>query len=166
LEEATKEIIPKVKAIPGAVDVDSSLVAGKPQLNILIDRARAADLGVQVSDIASALQLLIAGQKVSSYEEAGEQYDVRLRATQAYRTDEDMLQLITVPSRKLGLVSLADVVTVGRAEGLATISRYQRERQLMIMANAGPGASEGEISESILKIMQDQKLPSGFSIKP
>src|SRR5205814_4071991 len=110
LEEATKAIIPKVKALPGAVDVDSTLVSGKPELTVGIDRARAADLGVQVADVASALQLLVAGQKVSTYEEGGEQYDVRLRATQAYRTDEDMLQLITVPSRKLGLVSLADVV--------------------------------------------------------
>jgi hydrophobic/amphiphilic exporter-1 (mainly G- bacteria), HAE1 family len=166
LEKATNEIIPKVKALPGAVDVDSSLVTGKPELTVNIDRARAADLGVQVSDIAQALQLLIAGQKVSAYEENGEQYDVRMRAAQEYRTDEDMLQLITVPSRKLGMVSLADVVKVGRDESLSTISRYQRERQLVIMANAGPGASEGEIGEQILKIMQDQKLPPGFSIKP
>ncbi len=166
LEKATNEIIPKVKALPGAVDVDSSLVTGKPEITVNIDRARAADLGVQVSDIAQALQLLIAGQKVSAYEENGEQYDIRMRAAQDYRTDEDMLQLINVPSRKLGMVSLADVVKVGRDESLSTISRYQRERQLVIMANAGPGASEGEIGEQILKIMQDQKLPPGFSIKP
>jgi len=166
LEAATKEIIPKVKALPGAVDVDSTLVTGKPELTIGIDRARAADLGVQVVDVASALQLLVAGQKVSNYEEAGEQYDVRLRATQAYRTDEDMLQLITVPSRKLGLVSLADVVKVGHAQGLSTIQRYQRERQVVIMANAGPGASQGEVADAVVKVMQDQNLPKGFSIKP
>ncbi|MBK7859045.1 MAG: efflux RND transporter permease subunit [Archangiaceae bacterium] len=165
LEQATKDVIPKVKALPGAVDVDSSLVTGKPEITIHIDRDRAADLGVQVADVASALQLLIAGQKVSSYEERGEQYDVRLRATQSYRTDEDMLQLITVPSRKVGMVSLADVVTLGRDESLSSIQRYQRERQVVIMANAGPGASEGDIADSILKTLQDQHLPKGFSIK-
>ncbi len=165
LEKAGAEVLAKAKQIPGAVDVDSSLVAGKPELSISIDRARAADLGVQVSDVAQALQLLVAGQKVSSYEEGGEQYDIRLRATEGYRTDEDMLQLITVPSRKLGMVTLADVVKLGRDEGLSTISRYQRERQIVIMANAGPGASEGGISDALLKVMQEQNLPKGFSIK-
>ncbi|MBL8953894.1 MAG: efflux RND transporter permease subunit, partial [Myxococcaceae bacterium] len=165
LEKATASIMPKVKALPGAVDVDSSLVTGKPEITVTIDRDRAADLGVQVADIANALQLLVAGQKVSSYEEGGEQYDVRLRATQQYRTDEDQLQLITVPSRKVGMVALADVVKLGRDEGLSTISRYQRERQVMILANAGPGASEGELGDQILKTMQAENLPKGFSIK-
>ena len=90
------------KKIPGAVDVDSSLVTGKPELAVFVDRDRAADLGVQVVDVAQALQLLVAGQKVSTYAEGGEQYDIRLRATDEYRTSEDKLQLLTVPSRKLG----------------------------------------------------------------
>jgi hydrophobe/amphiphile efflux-1 (HAE1) family protein len=166
LEDVTARVMPKIKAIPGAVDVDSSLVNGKPELTINIDRDRAADLGVQVADVAQALQLLVAGQKVSTYEEGGEQYDVWLRATQEYRTDEDAMQLITVPSRKLGLVSLADVVKVGRAEGLSTVQRFQRERQVSILANAGPGASEGELGETILKTLQAEDLPKGFSVKP
>ena len=166
LEATTLRVMPKIKAIPGAVDVDSSLVAGKPELTINIDRDRAADLGVQVADVAQALQLLVAGQKVSNYEEGGEQYDVRLRATQEYRTDEDMLQLITVPSRKLGLVALSDVVKLGRSESLATISRFQRERQLAVLANAGPGGSEAEIGEAMQKILKDEALPKGFTIKP
>ena len=50
--------------------------------------------------LPSALQLLVGGQKVSSYSEGGEEYDIRLRATAEYRTDEDRMQLLTVPSRK------------------------------------------------------------------
>ncbi len=166
LEDVTARVVPKIVALPGAVDVDSSLVIGKPELTINIDRDRAADLGVQVVDIAQALQLLVAGQKVSTYEEGGEQYDVWMRATQDYRTDEDAMQLITVPSRKLGLVSLADVVNVGHAEGLSTIQRYQRERQVSILANAGPGASEGELGDAIKRTLDAEGLPKGFSIKP
>jgi len=60
----------------------------------------------------------------------------------------------------------AEVVRVGRDEGLTTILRYQRERQVVLMANAGPGGSEGEISDAMLKAMQDYNLPKGFSIKP
>ena len=66
--------------MPGAVDVDSTLVVGKPELRVSIDREKAADLGVQVADVAQTLQLLVGGDKVSTYDEGGEQYDVRVRA--------------------------------------------------------------------------------------
>ena len=56
---------------------------GKPELVATIDRERAADLGVSVADVAATLQLLVAGVKVSTFAEAGEQYDVRVRADEA-----------------------------------------------------------------------------------
>ena len=80
MEEANARILGKMKKIPGAVDVDSTLIVGKPEIGVYVDRDRAADLGVQVADVAMALQLLVGGQKVSTFEEAGEQYDVRVRA--------------------------------------------------------------------------------------
>ena len=66
--------------MPGAVDVDSSLIVGKPEIGVYIDRERAADLGVQPSDIANALRLLVEGEQVSNYEERGEEYEVHVRA--------------------------------------------------------------------------------------
>lgn len=164
--EATPRILEKLKKLPGAVDVDSSLVVGKPELAVDIDRERAADLGVQVTDIAQALQLLVAGQKVSTYEESGEQYEVRMRATPEYRTNEEALRLLTVPSRKLGLVSLSDVVRTRPAEGPSSILRYQRERQVTFLMNGAPGANEGALIEGMRQTLEDENFPKGFSIKP
>lgn len=169
LTEATPRILERIKKeVKGAVDVDTTLVLGKPELGVRIDRERAADLGVQVMDVAQALQYLVAGQKVSTYSEAGEQYDVRVRATEDYRTDEDALRLITVPSRKLGLVNLADVVTVTPGSSPATINRFQRERQVTFMVNAGQGASEGAVGDGVKKILDEEvaKLPKGYTAKP
>jgi multidrug efflux pump subunit AcrB len=142
-------------------------VLGKPELGVYIDRARAADLGVQVVDVAQALQYLVAGQKVSNYSERGEQYEVRLRATPEYRSSEDALRLITVPSRKLGLVSLADVVTLKTGSSPSSILRYQRERQVTFMANAGPGASEGGVADAIKVVLDNEvdKLGKGYTVK-
>jgi HAE1 family hydrophobic/amphiphilic exporter-1 len=144
------------------------MVVGKPELGVYVDRERAADLGVQVVDVAQALQYLVAGQKVSNYSEGGEQYEVRLRASPEYRTSEDALRLITVPSRKLGLVTLADVVKVVPGEGPATISRFQRERQITFMANAGPGYGDGDVGDKVKMILEEEaaKLPPGFAAKP
>ena len=66
---------------------------------------------VQVADIAQALQLLVGGAKVSNYEEHGEEYDVRLRSKQEYRDQTEALKLITIPSRRLGQVTLAVAAT-------------------------------------------------------
>ncbi|MGA9526127.1 MAG: efflux RND transporter permease subunit [Myxococcaceae bacterium] len=166
LTEANKNILERIKKIPGAVDIDSSLITGKPELAVTIDRDRAADLGVQVADVAQALQLLVAGQKVSTFAEGGEQYEIRLRATPEYRASEDALRLITVPSRKVGMVSLADVVKMESGSSPSTISRYMRERQVTFMANGAPGADEGAIGEAVTKAIADENLPVGYNIRP
>ncbi len=70
----------QVRAIPGVVDPDTTLVVGKPELTVRINRARAADLGVSALDIATTLRSLVAGIQVSTYNEGGEQYEVWVRA--------------------------------------------------------------------------------------
>jgi multidrug efflux pump subunit AcrB len=133
---------------------------------VYIDRDRAAVLGVQVADIAQTLQLLVGGQKVSTYAEAGEQYDIRLRGRSEFRTTEDALRMLTVPSRTAGIISLADVVKLKHGSGPAMISRFQRERQVTFMANAAPGASEAGAGEAIAKAIADEKLPPGYRLLP
>jgi HAE1 family hydrophobic/amphiphilic exporter-1 len=166
LATANDHILERIRKIPDAVDIDSTLITGKPELLVQVDRDRAADLGVQVVDVAQALQFLVAGQKVSSYSDNGEQYDIRLRATDTYRTREDKLQLLTVPSRKLGQVSLADVVSFVPSSSPTTINRYQRERQVTFMANGKPGGDESAIAAGVTKAIEDEGLPKGFAIKP
>ena len=80
LETCANAIMADLRKVKGAVDVDSSLSLGKPQFGVTIDRAKAAELGVSVSDIANTLRLLVAGDKVSDFNEAGEQYEVHVRA--------------------------------------------------------------------------------------
>lgn len=162
LEKYTARIVEKLKKVPGAVDVDSSLIVGKPELGVYLDRAKAADLGVQVSDVANALRLLVQGQKVSDYEEKGEQYEVRVRADRQYRADASGLRLMTVPSSKLGYVPLADVVDLKPGTGPSVINRLARQRQVTILANPAPGYSEGAIGDQLKKIIDEEKLPSSY----
>jgi len=166
LAASSKRILAKMKQEPTVVDADSNLIIGKPELGVYVDRERAAALGVQVADVAQALQLLVGGQKVSTYAEAGEQYDVRLRARSEFRTTAEALRLLTVPSRTVGIISLADVVTLRPGEGPSAISRFQRQRQVMFLANGAPGASEAAAGEAIAKIIADEKLPSAYRIMP
>ena len=155
-----------MRDIPGAVDVDTSLVLGKPEVTVTIDRARAGDLGVQVADVANALRLLVGGVEVSTYEERGEQYEVHERAEEKYRTDVTGLSALTVPSLRLGSVPLLDVVSLGKQEGPSQINRLNRRRQVTISCNAAVGFGESQITEVFEKKMKELNLPSGYTIAP
>jgi HAE1 family hydrophobic/amphiphilic exporter-1 len=151
LGEYSGALMAKVKEIPNATDVDTSLVFGKPELRVEIDRQRAADLGVRVSDIAQALNTLLAGQVVSTFPSGGEIYDVRLRAAEQFRTKRDALNQLTVAS-KSGPISLDQVVRLKEGEAPSSINRLNRQRQVTISANVLAGGSQADITNAIDKL--------------
>jgi multidrug efflux pump subunit AcrB len=162
LEAATAHILPKLQKVPGAVDVDSTLITGKPEIGVYIDRPRAADLGVSVADTAVALRLLVDGENVSDFEEKGEQYEVRVRAEKEYRADAIGLAMLTVPSQRLGLVPLRSVVDLKRGTGPATISHLNRQRLVMLLANVAPGVSEAKIADAMANAIREENLPPDY----
>jgi hydrophobic/amphiphilic exporter-1 (mainly G- bacteria), HAE1 family len=162
----SQRIVAELKKAPSAVDVTSSFIEGKPELLAKIDRAKAADLGVSVSDIAETLRLLVGGLKVSTYAEAGEQYDIRVRADQRYRADAEGLALVTVPSSLHGAVPLRDVVDLRASSGPASIHREGRQREVSITANIALGYGQNDVQAAIDRIIAQLKLPSGYRIEP
>ncbi|EYF06395.1 Acriflavin resistance protein [Chondromyces apiculatus DSM 436] len=158
-----KRITEELKKVPVAVDVDNTLVDGKPEVRVAIERDRAADLGVQVADVANSLQLLVGGLKVSSYSEGGEEYDVRVRADAQFRVDAEALSLVSVPSSKHGSVPLASVVTMNPDAGPAEIGRLGRRRQLTVMANSAPGVGDSAVQAALDKIIAAQHMPDGYT---
>ena len=163
LEKYSTSITQKLRKVPGAVDVDTSLVTGKPEIGVYVDRARAADLGVQVVDVANALRLLVEGVQVSTYEEHGEQYEVRVRAEPEYRADTNGLRLMTVPSSRLGFVPLSDVITLQDGTGPASINRLNRQRNVALTANPAPSVSEGQIGDALKKLIDEEHLAPGYT---
>ena len=113
------------------------------------DRAKAADLGVSIADVANTLRLLVAGDKASDYNEKGEQYEVHVRATAEFRNRLDELATVSVPSSKYGIVALGDVVKFDEGTGPAEINRLNRNRQVTISCNMTPGTSQQTILDAI-----------------
>jgi hydrophobe/amphiphile efflux-1 (HAE1) family protein len=155
-----------MKKFPGAVDVDNTFVVGKPQVRASILRDRAADLGVQVADVAGTLQFLVGGLKVSSYSEGGEEYDIRMRADARYRADTDSLMALTVPSSKYGSIPLSNVITTRTETGPAEINRLGRRRVITVYANAAPGFGDSAVQAGMDKAIADEHLPAGYSAQP
>jgi HAE1 family hydrophobic/amphiphilic exporter-1 len=158
LEEYSEKILEKMKTIPDAVDVDSTLISGKPEVRLQIDRATAADLGVRVGDVSQALNTLVAGQEVTTFNEGSEQYEVHVRAINKYRTDVEGLARMIVPSTKLGWVSLDRLVKVTEGTGPSSVDRTNRQRQVTLLANTIPGGSAASITAAIDEY-KDQIVP-------
>jgi len=150
LERASNSLAESAKKIPGLVDVDTSLRVGKPEISVRLDRPKAADLGVQVSDAAEALRLLVGGDQVTTYNEAGEQYEVHLRAENRNRDTEAAIGQLTVPSARLGSVSLENIASFARGAAPSDIRRLNRQRQVTLSANMLPGTSQATAQEQVL----------------
>ena len=146
LDSYSKIFMEKMGKIPYATDIDTSLVFGKPELRVEIDRQRAADLGVRVNDIAVALNTLVAGQVVSTFNSDGEQYDVRLQTPRVnIGTSVEGLTQMTVASttRPGGWVPLDQVVRIRGGTAPSSIGRRDRQRNVTLGANVLPGRLAG-----------------------
>ncbi len=150
LERASNALAESAKSIPGLVDIDTSLRVGKPEISVRLDRPKAADLGVQVSDAADALRLLVGGDQVTTYNEAGEQYEVHLRAETRNRDTEAAIGQLTVPSSRLGSVSLENIASFAHGAAPSDIRRLNRQRQVTLSANMLPGTSQAGAQEQVL----------------
>ncbi|HEY9503118.1 MAG TPA: efflux RND transporter permease subunit, partial [Pyrinomonadaceae bacterium] len=162
LTEYSNALLEKMKTIPDVVDADSTLITGKPELRVVIDRARAGDLGVRVGDIAQALNTLVAGQKVSTFNAGTDQYDVRVRATGEFRTSVEGLKRMIVSSAKVGWVSLDNLVRVEEGTGPSAIDRLNRQRQVMLLANVKPGGSQAAIIQKLNEFAKEVNIDSAY----
>jgi HAE1 family hydrophobic/amphiphilic exporter-1 len=126
----------------GLLDADVTLKLDKPELRVNIDRARAADLGVDSTDIATALRIMVGGdERVSRFhdEQMNEDYDVQVRLKQGDRNDAETISRLFVPSSRGGLVSLENLVRVEPSKTSSRIDRLDRQRQVSLRANIAPG---------------------------
>jgi HAE1 family hydrophobic/amphiphilic exporter-1 len=159
LQRASDQLAERARAIPGLVDVDTSLRAGKPEVSVRLDRPKAADLGVQISDAAEALRLLVGGDAVTTYNEGGEQYEVLVRAEAQNRDSEAAIARLPVPSSRLGSVALENVASFARGAAPADIRRLSRQRQVTLGGNLLPGTSQAAVQE----VIQDEAGALGLS---
>ena len=162
LEEYSAKLIEVLKNNPEAVDVDSTLISGKPELQLTVDRQRAADLGVRVGDVSQALNILVAGQEATNFNEGTDQYEVRVRANNDFRSSVEGLDRLIVPSSKLGTVTLDNVVKTKQGTGPSAIDRINRQRQVTILANTRPGGSATNIQADLNKAVEQLNLPSNY----
>ncbi len=157
------QIVAGLKQTQGLVEVESTYEGGKPQVSVEIDRQRAADLGVSAAQLGSAVRLLVGGDKVTRFQEGGEQYDVRVRLPESDRIDPAQIERLTIRSRTGAYVPLGNLVKVVRDTGPTEIDHFARQRQIIINANL-EGIPLGTATGHVDAIAQRVGVPEGFSV--
>lgn len=164
LDGYARRLMAKLKSTPGVRDVYTTYEGGKPEVQITINRDKASDLNVNVGSIASAIRVLVAGDdQVSTYREGDDRYDVMLRAQPQYRDSPAALDRLFVPSSTLGSVKLSNVASFEESTGPSQIERYNRQRQVMILANIAPGYSLSSVIEGLNKEVAALGMPAGYA---
>ncbi len=130
---------------PGLTGIDWDYKETKPQLRVDIDYERAADLGVTVGVIGRTLETMLGSRKVTTYIDAGEEYDVILEGErEAQRTPASLDNLYVRSARSAELIPLANLVEVSEVADSRSLNRYNRVRAITIEANLADGLALGE----------------------
>ncbi len=163
LEKYSSVLMQRLSEVPGVRDLDSSYEPGKPEVQVRINRDKAADLGVSVASIATALRTLVGGdEQVTTYREGEDRYDVQLRVSEEFRNSPDALERLYVPSSKLGNVPLSNVAEFVETTGPTQIMRWNRQRQIMIQANIVEGQSLSNVLAVLNRTVEELNLPPEY----
>ncbi|MGC2238041.1 MAG: efflux RND transporter permease subunit [Pyrinomonadaceae bacterium] len=162
LDEYSNALVEKLRNDQTFRDADRSLELGNPEIRVEIDRAKAADLGVEAGDVAQAINILSAGQRVSTFAEGSEQYDVLVQAEEEFRRSRDNLRYFSVASSKGGTIGLEKLVKIEQGTSPATINRLNRQRQVTISASLPPNASESDALAVLQKHAASLNMPEEY----
>ncbi len=191
LERYTNDLRDRAMKLGGIVDADVTLKSDRPELRVMIDRERAADLGVRTEDIATALRLMVGGDlEVSRFrdEAANENYDVQMRLIEEDRDRLGAIRRLYVPRTvrsgsaaptgsgngaatsedgapliRGDLVRLDNLVKIDSAKSPSRIDRLDRQRVSSMRAGVAPGYALADRLEALRGAVRDMDMPAAYT---
>jgi multidrug efflux pump len=151
--------------IPGLVDVADNLNAGRPELQVIIDRERAARFGINTRQIASTVRSAIAGTEAGKYRDGEDEYDITVRLAESGRQTLESLQNLTIlyEGSQIPLVAVADLEVTA---GLGSITRLDLRRVATVSGDAAPGFAGPEVLGRVQEHLSEyrESLPSSYAM--
>ena len=168
LSQFSEDVIQKLRGKKGFVDLDTTLSNRKPELQAHIDRAKASQFGLRVTDVANALRTLVGGDIVGTYKEGDDQYDVWLRALPEGRSTQETLEQIMLRiggarasltgTSEASMIPLVNFISFEESRGPNQIDRYQRQRKVTVIGNL-VGYPLSSAMDDVRQAVSELKLP-------
>ena len=157
-------VLEKATTNPGLIRLDSDYKETSPQLLVNINRDRAADLGVSISDIGGTLEVMLGQRRVSTFLDRGEEYDVIMEGIEEDFRSPNSIENLYVRSARTGeLIPMDNLLTFEEQATSAQLNRYNRMRAVTISANLADGYTLGEALNYLENIVATE-LPDNVSI--
>jgi hydrophobe/amphiphile efflux-1 (HAE1) family protein len=162
LIELSEKVTESMQKTGLMTDVDTNYESGMPEVQVVPDRVKAREYGVDVAEISQAVNVMMAGAIAGKYSQGGRRYDVRVGLPASARISTDTLKRLRVRNNQGELITLDKVVTLTQESGLQAISREDRQRAITVRANVAAKSSQGEAIKQVQKITQDT-LTDGYT---
>jgi multidrug efflux pump subunit AcrB len=166
LEPAAYRVRDIMAQIPGISDLNVDYQPGKPELQLAIDRDRAAALGVPTAVVASTVRTALEGEVAGLYRDGDDEIDIRVRLDAEDRDNAELIGVLTVPimsgDRYAGFLPIREVTRQERGAGPAVIERLDRQRSIKVTASA-LGRPLGDVVKDVLSRLEHEELPDGVS---
>lgn len=157
-------VLEKARSNQNLVRLDSDYKETWPQLLVNIDKNRAADLGVSISEIGRTLETMLGQRRVSTYLDKGQEYDVIMEGEESdYRSPSSIENIYVRSSKSNKLIPLDNLLLVEERATSSRLNRYNRMRSITISANLADGYTVGEALDYLREIV-DTELPEEVSI--
>ena len=158
------EVVDRIRGTEGLTDIRSSAEGGQPEIQIVFDRLRLAELGTTVRQVGQLLRNKLQGEVATELVRRDRKIDIRVRALNEEReTLDDLKQMVVSPSNYSVPVTLENVATISSLDGPAEIRRIDQQRVAIISANIA-GRDLGGVVRDIEERIESISLPSDFSI--
>jgi hydrophobe/amphiphile efflux-1 (HAE1) family protein len=163
LGRASRVIMEKMRESGLVTDIISDYQVGMPEVQVIPDRNKAADLGISMADIGQTINSAIGGERVGKFKDKGRRFDIRVRLLSTQRQRPEDIGRLLVRAGGGGLVRLADIVRIEQRPTLQIITRRDRERAITLTANVAPGVSQNVAIDRSMEIAQ-ANLPDGYRV--
>jgi cobalt-zinc-cadmium resistance protein CzcA len=165
LEAKGDEIVGVMRKIPGVQDLGLFRVIGQPNLNVVVDRRKAARYQINVADVQDAIQTAVGGAALTQVLQGERRFDLVMRYLEPYRNTKEAIENIRLLAPSGERVSLAQLSGINVSDGASEIYREGNSRYVAIKYSVR-GRDLGSTVEEAIKTVQDKiKLPAGYTIK-
>ena len=164
LNEITEKIIAAANQRPELAAVRTTYAINSPTYQFELDRNQVTNLGVNLSDVFTALQVNFGGYQVNDFNRFGRSYKVMLQSDAQYRNEAETLNFVFVRSDLGTMVPLSALVTPKLGTAPSVITRFNGTRSVSIQGEAGEGYSSGQAMAAIEEVVQ-QVAPNGYHVE-
>ena len=166
LQRLGQEVEARLSRLPGLSNVETSLKETAPELRVVVDRRRAADLGLDVGEVGRTVRTAVGGSVATRLTEGDREFDVRVRFDPAKVRDASEMASLPLFPRSGAALRLRDVADVREAAAPQTIQRENQNRLVTVGASVLPQVwSISEATGEARKALADLKLPDGFTVR-